>query len=76
MQDGRITESGSYRQLLDQKGEFAEFLVQYITNNEETGDPETETELEGLKATLETALGKKKLQRQLSRARSYKQIKK
>ena len=72
LQDGRITESGSYRQLLDQKGEFADFLVQYITNNEQGADPETETELEDLKQTLETTLGKKKLQRQLTKARSEK----
>jgi ABC-type multidrug transport system fused ATPase/permease subunit len=30
MKDGRITEEGTYRQLLDQGKEFADFLIQYI----------------------------------------------
>ena len=70
MKDGMITESGSYRELLDQKGEFSDFLVQYLCNNEDKKDPETESELEGLKNELEATLGKKKLMRQLSKARS------
>ncbi|XP_055636687.1 multidrug resistance-associated protein 1-like isoform X2 [Toxorhynchites rutilus septentrionalis] len=32
IKDGEISESGSYQQLLDQKGAFAEFLTQHIQN--------------------------------------------
>ena len=72
MKEGEITESGSYKELLNQKGAFADFLIQYLSNNEDTADPETESELEGLKQELEKTLGKKKLERQLSKARSDK----
>ena len=34
MKDGKISEQGSYDELLSQKGEFAHFLVEYMT---ETG---------------------------------------
>ena len=70
MKDGVITEEGTYHQLLDHKGEFADFLVQYLSNQEDSVDPETESELEGLKVELEATLGKKKFERQFSKARS------
>ena len=82
MKAGTITEVGSYRQLLDRKGEFADFLVQYLAEKEEEVDsisavsssllhnPETESELEGLKSDLERSLGRRRLERQLSKVRS------
>jgi ATP-binding cassette subfamily C (CFTR/MRP) protein 1 len=36
MKEGRITEMGTYRQLLDQGREFADFLIQYIQDRVET----------------------------------------
>lgn len=41
LKDGRISESGTYKQLLAQKGAFADFLEQYL---QEVGDDE---EIEG-----------------------------
>ncbi|HEY6438058.1 MAG TPA: ABC transporter transmembrane domain-containing protein [Ignavibacteriaceae bacterium] len=35
MKDGSISEWGTYRELLDRKGDFAEFLVQYLENTDE-----------------------------------------
>ena len=35
MKNGTITERGTYRQLLDKKGEFADFLVQYLAEKED-----------------------------------------
>lgn len=35
MKDGRISESGTYRELLDQKGAFAEVLVQFLSEQME-----------------------------------------
>ncbi len=35
MKEGRISESGTYRELLDQKGAFAEVLVQFLSEQME-----------------------------------------
>jgi ATP-binding cassette, subfamily C (CFTR/MRP), member 1 len=79
MKAGTITEVGSYRQLLDQKGEFADFLIQYLAEKQDEDnmssatsqhDPEIESELEELKSDLEQSLGKRRLERQLSKVRS------
>ena len=61
---------GTYKQLLAKKGEFADFLVQYIQQKEESvvDDPETESEVEGLKEELASTIGRERLMRQLSRA--------
>ena len=41
MDDGHVTEAGSYTELIDQNGAFAEFLRNYGTTegNDEEGDP-------------------------------------
>jgi ATP-binding cassette subfamily C (CFTR/MRP) protein 1 len=79
MKAGTITEVGSYRQLLDKKGEFADFLVQYLAEKQDEDsmssttsqhDPETESQLEDLKLDLERSLGRWQLERQLSKVRS------
>ena len=75
MKDGRISEQGTYSELLSEQGEFADFLVQYLTEEgEKELDPATESELEDLKSELEKALGKEKLERRISVARSAKVI--
>jgi ATP-binding cassette subfamily C (CFTR/MRP) protein 1 len=72
MKAGTITEVGSYRQLLQQRGEFADFLVHYLAENEdgEEGEKEPSTELEGLKHDLEESYGRRRLESHLSKARS------
>jgi ATP-binding cassette, subfamily C (CFTR/MRP), member 1 len=79
MKEGTITEVGSYHQLLNQKGEFADFLIQYLAEKQNEDSissdpsqhvPETESELEELKSVLEQCLGKRQLERQLSKVRS------
>ena len=35
MKDGRISEQGTYHELLAEQGEFADFLVQYLTEEGE-----------------------------------------
>ena len=69
LKDGRISEQGNYHELLSSGGEFADFLVQYLTEETENGS-EDEAEVESLKQTLEQVMGKEKLQRQLSKALS------
>lgn len=68
MKDGEISESGSYTELLEKKGAFAEFLIQHI---QEVGGEEED--LEEIKAQLETVGGedlKLKLERAISSSRS------
>eukprot|EP00095_Tigriopus_kingsejongensis_P007287 maker-scaffold313_size211302-snap-gene-0.9 protein:Tk07287 transcript:maker-scaffold313_size211302-snap-gene-0.9-mRNA-1 annotation:"multidrug resistance-associated protein 1 isoform x4" len=74
MKNGEITEMGTYKELLRDDGEFAEFLIQYLTEEqdkeaEEDGANDT---LENLKQELEVVMGKDKVQRQLSYAKSQK----
>ena len=70
MKDGTITEQGSYEELLAAGGEFADFLIQYLADQDEVED--TVLELENLKQDLEGALGKYKLEKRLSKASSLK----
>ncbi|XP_015591556.1 multidrug resistance-associated protein 1 isoform X6 [Cephus cinctus] len=71
LKDGEITESGTYKQLLEKKGAFAEFLVQHL---QEVGnlavDDASESELDEIKQQLESTIGADELQQKLSRARS------
>lgn len=62
--DGKISESGTYKELLTQKGDFAEFLVQYLSESDE--DPDTQQ----IKIELQMQLGKEEFVRKLARART------
>lgn len=68
LKDGEVSEHGTYKQLLDKKGAFAEFLIQHLTEvNVETED------LEEIKAQLEVVASedlKAKLERAISTTRS------
>ena len=74
MKDGRISERGSYKELLEKGGEFANFLIQYLTEESENADldVQTESELEDLKNELEKTLGKERFQKQVSIAQGIK----
>ena len=74
MKDGQISEQGTYEELLKGEGAFSDFLIEYLTEQGENDnlDPETESELEDLKHNLEAAIGKAKLERALSVAKSNK----
>ena len=51
MKDGKISEQGSYEELVSQKGEFANFLLEYMT---EMGEELAEDEIfHGIKKELE-----------------------
>ncbi|ROT73105.1 putative multidrug resistance-associated protein 1 isoform X4 [Penaeus vannamei] len=67
LKNGTITEQGSYKELIEKKGEFQEFLLQYLA--EENEDEEDLEELEDIKMQLESTLGKERLQRQISRTK-------
>ena len=74
MKDGKISEHGTYNKLLQDEGAFADFLIAFLTEegDKDNLDPQTESELEDLKQNLESAIGKAKLERALSLARSVK----
>ncbi|XP_040171084.1 multidrug resistance-associated protein 1-like isoform X2 [Anopheles arabiensis] len=62
MKDGEVSESGSYQELLDQKGAFAEFLTQHIQEM----DDEDEDELKLIQEALKDGEAKKIVQRAMS----------
>ncbi|KAJ1525343.1 hypothetical protein ONE63_010161 [Megalurothrips usitatus] len=65
LKDGTVSEEGSYQELMQRKGAFAEFLVQHLQEAEAEDEVE---DLEEIKAQLEKAVGKEELQRQISQA--------
>ncbi|XP_069695544.1 multidrug resistance-associated protein 1 isoform X5 [Periplaneta americana] len=67
LKDGEVTELGTYKQLLEKKGAFAEFLVQHL---QEVGadDGTSEADLDEIKQQIENTIGAEELQ--LIRARS------
>ncbi|XP_068238012.1 multidrug resistance-associated protein 1-like isoform X2 [Palaemon carinicauda] len=64
LKNGVITEEGTYKELLERKGEFQEFLLQYLT---EGAYQEDDISLEDIKQQLESSLGKEVVQKQISR---------
>ncbi|XP_041981791.1 multidrug resistance-associated protein 1 isoform X4 [Aricia agestis] len=65
LRDGAISEAGTYQQLLDKKGAFAEYLLHHLSEAERA-EPE---ELDKIKQDLESKLGSE-FQNKLQRARS------
>ncbi|KAG6802309.1 multidrug resistance-associated protein 1 [Apis mellifera caucasica] len=71
LKDGEITEVGTYKQLLEKRGAFSEFLVQHL---QEVGnlhaDGESEADLHEIKQHLESTIGSNELQQKLTRGKS------
>jgi len=55
LRGGKVSEVGTYKELLAQKGDFAEFLVQYLSEEAQTGE---EVDLDSIKRELEAQLSK------------------
>ncbi|XP_011699218.1 PREDICTED: multidrug resistance-associated protein 1 isoform X6 [Wasmannia auropunctata] len=72
LKDGEITECGTYKQLLEKKGAFAEFLVQHLqeVGNLHGADDGSEDDLREIKQQLESTMGADELQQKLTRVRS------
>ena len=49
MKGGAISERGTYTELLRDQGEFADFLMQYLVEEEDHGDQESKEDIEELK---------------------------
>ncbi|XP_018568582.1 multidrug resistance-associated protein 1-like [Anoplophora glabripennis] len=65
IKDGEVSESGTYQELLDKKGAFAEFLLQHITEDVDTDDV-----LDEIKDQLVGTVISEEVTRRLSRHRS------
>ncbi|XP_055636693.1 multidrug resistance-associated protein 1-like isoform X2 [Toxorhynchites rutilus septentrionalis] len=61
VKDGEISESGTYQELLDQKGAFAEFMINHIQEMDENDE-----EIQVLQATLKDELSQRVIQRAIS----------
>ncbi|XP_057325982.1 multidrug resistance-associated protein 1 isoform X4 [Microplitis mediator] len=68
LKDGEITESGTYKQLMEKRGAFADFLIQHLQEVKPEDVPETE--LTEIKQQLESTIGPEELQQKLTKARS------
>ena len=64
VKNGTISERGTYKQLLQKGGAFAEFLLEYIQQdmNNLDGDAGSEKNLEEIKEELENVLGTQNVQ--------------
>ena len=56
MKDGSISEIGSYKELLNNKGEFADFLIEQLQNNDHS-DAENDEDNEAIWKSLESTMG-------------------
>ncbi|XP_076766694.1 multidrug-Resistance like Protein 1 isoform X1 [Xylocopa sonorina] len=68
IKDGEITEVGTYKQLLEKKGAFSDFLVHHL--QEVQADDESEADLQEIKQQLESTIGSNELQEKLARSKS------
>ncbi len=60
LKDGRVSEQGTYAELLQRKGDFAEFLLEYMNDEDEN-----EEDVAEIKHQLEEVIGKEQVQREL-----------
>ncbi|XP_060530036.1 multidrug resistance-associated protein 1-like isoform X5 [Cylas formicarius] len=73
IKNGEVSENGTYQELLDRKGAFAEFLVQHIqeqAQNEEDVLRSSNTELDQLKTQLSGSQVSEEITKQIVRMRS------
>ncbi|KAK7079415.1 Canalicular multispecific organic anion transporter 1, partial [Halocaridina rubra] len=59
LKNGSISEEGTYKELLAKKGEFQEFILQYLS---EAADDDDELGLDDIKQQLESSLGKEAIE--------------
>ncbi|XP_015175307.1 PREDICTED: multidrug resistance-associated protein 1 isoform X4 [Polistes dominula] len=65
LKDGEITENGTYKQLMDKRGAFAEFLMQHL--QEVHSDDASDADLHEIKQQLESKIVTQELQDKLTR---------
>ena len=84
LKDGKISEIGTYEQLISSRGAFADFLIEQLQKEEENMNDDdkeatsmSESEMESIKHQLEESLGKRDMHLKMKRAqkKSVKKIK-
>ena len=66
MKEGTISETGTYKELLNKKGDFADFLIQYFSQAEDTeGDGVPEDMKDMIRKDLEVTIGRETLESQI-----------
>ena len=73
MKDGHISENGTYKELLNKKGDFADYLMEHLKEANDVSD--NEEDLEKLKCELEACLGKEVVEKCMCEAKSAKSVK-
>ena len=75
LKDGKISEVGTYEQLISSRGAFADFLIEQLQKEEENMNEEdkeatsmSESEMESIKQQLEETLGKRDMHIKMKRA--------
>ncbi len=66
MQHGRVSEQGTYKELLAKQGDFAQFLLEHIMEGEDEMAAEGGDDLEDIKEQLQEAMGRHEFQKQVS----------
>jgi len=66
LKDGLMSEVGTYKELMAQKGAFAEVLVQFLSQELNESSHDIPAELEELKNELEVTIGSEKLREKLA----------
>jgi ATP-binding cassette subfamily C (CFTR/MRP) protein 1 len=72
MKDGKISEAGTYKDLLKDGGALAEFLMEHLAQAAHGLNDENESDLEDLKQEIEATIGKERLEAELKKSRSIK----
>ncbi|KAK3909098.1 Multidrug resistance-associated protein 1 [Frankliniella fusca] len=67
LKEGEVSETGTYKELMEKKGAFAEFLLQHLQEISIEGDAD---DLEAIMAHLEGTLGAEELQKELQRRKT------
>ena len=74
LKNGQISESGTYKELLNRGKEFADFLIQYIQEEEDKILDKDKDTIENVKQELERKMGTKRLEAEIHKARSRSSI--
>ena len=75
IKDGTISEMGTYKELMDKKGDFAEYLIQHLREEKEKAETDVDDDnksqvLDELQEELENKLGKKVVEEGMRRGSS------
>ena len=66
MKDGKISETGTYKELLSKKGDFADFLIQHFSQAQDTEVEGLDEELaDEIRKDLEITIGRETLESQI-----------